>query len=198
MIESESKRERIKDIIGRWAKYTKIEQYLRDHDIPSLVDQVITEFYHIKLCCGHWIRDYSESFDFAYKTWDCDWEGSGWSTVSGNYCRECYERMKKDYDEQGYPINYEVKCPICNKDLVTFPSEGLIEDNSAYCDHRMLDAAEYVDLTYYGVRWGLIKEEKKDSDMLDQCPKCGERTFDGEKCLGLYCGKYEEKRIVKE
>ena len=55
MIESEEKKERLKEIIERWTRNTKVDQYLRDYDIPNLINQIVTEFYHINLSCGHWI-----------------------------------------------------------------------------------------------------------------------------------------------
>ena len=195
MIESEEKKELLKEIIERWSRIIKIEQYLREYDVPSLVSQIINEFYHINLSCGHWVRQYEgESFDFSHKTWeyDCcgDYDGPTqgvWSIVSGNYCRDCYDKMKMDYDEEGYPIDYEVKCPVCGQDLVTFPSEGLVATNSARCDHRVGENREF-DLTPHKIQWSKV-ESKKDNktEMLGQCPLCDRYTFDGEKCLATNC-----------
>ena len=88
MIESEQKRERLTDLITRWSKRTKIEQLLRDSDIPSLVDQVLEEFYHVTLCCGHMTRSMEDSVHIAFK------ENDG-STVSGLYCSKCAEDYKQ-------------------------------------------------------------------------------------------------------
>ena len=37
-IESEVKRQRLLDRLERWAEHTKVKQYLREYDIPGLVD----------------------------------------------------------------------------------------------------------------------------------------------------------------
>ena len=195
MIESEEKKERLQNIIERWSNNVRIEQYLREYDISGLVNQIINEFYHINLSCGHWVRQYEgESFDFSHKTWEYDCCGDyddpvqgAWSTVSGNYCRDCYDKMKMDYDEEGYPIDYEVKCPICGQELVTFPSEGLVAKNIARCDHRVGENREF-DLTPHKIQWSKV-ESKKDNktEMLGQCPLCDRYTFDGEKCLATNC-----------
>jgi hypothetical protein len=196
MIESEEKRKRIDDIVRQWTKNTKVEQYLREYDIPGLVNQIINEFYHINLSCGHWVRQYEgESFDFSHKTWeydDCyDYDGpfrGSWSTISGNYCRDCYEKMKVDYDDEGYPIDYEVKCPICGQDLLTFPSEGLVNKNMARCSHRVLHEEKEFDLSSYKVVWSKVSIKKNiDGERMGQCPICDRNTFDGQKCFAANC-----------
>jgi hypothetical protein len=92
MIESEERRKRITDIVERWAKYNRIIPYLREHDIPSLVNSVIQEFYHVSLCCGHWVRSNDEGVPLEFE--DCV-NGEN-VTVTGIYCKECAERYKKD------------------------------------------------------------------------------------------------------
>lgn len=82
-IESEEKRQRITDTIERWTEHTKVSQYLRPYDIPGLVESIITEFYHIKLCCGHWVKEMSEAVDIEID----DPEGK----VYGGYCQDCAE-----------------------------------------------------------------------------------------------------------
>ena len=195
MIESEEKKERLREIIERWSRNTRIEQYLREYDIPGLVNQIINEFYHINLSCGHWIRQYEgESFDFSHKTWeyDCcgDYDGpsrGAWSTISGSYCRDCYDKMRMDHDEDGYPVDYEVKCPICNQELTTFPSEGLVAKNMARCDHRVGESKEF-DLTFYNAKWSKIESKvDNESEMMGRCPICDRYTFDGQKCLAENC-----------
>jgi hypothetical protein len=91
MIESEEKRKRITGIVERWANHTKTKQYLRDGDIPSLVDSVIQEFYHVNLCCGHWVMSNSEGVALEFE----DYENGEKVTISGNYCKECAKRYKK-------------------------------------------------------------------------------------------------------
>jgi len=198
MIESEEKKERLTEMIERWSHTTKIEQYLREHDIPSLVNQIINEFYHINLSCGHWVRQYEgESFDFSHKTWeyddcyDCDGPSRGvWSTIYGSYCKDCYEKMKMDYDEEGYPIDYEIKCPVCGQDLLTFPSEGLIADNKARCNHRVLNESKEFDLSSYKVTWKKIEVKRnEEGELVGLCPICDRYTFDGSKCLSKGCGE---------
>ena len=88
-IESEIKRQRLTDTITRWCIHTKTKPILRDHDIPSLVGQILEEFYHIRLCCGHLVRDFDESVSLAFK------ENDG-STVYGSYCKVCAEEYKKE------------------------------------------------------------------------------------------------------
>lgn len=197
MIESEEKKKRLEEMIGRWSQNVKIDQYLREYDILGLVNQIINEFYHINLSCGHRVRQYEgESFDFSHKTWEYDCCGDYdspsqgvWSTISGNYCRDCYEKMKMDYDENGYPVDYEVKCPICGQELTTFPSEGLVSSNRARCDHRVGDSREF-DLTPHKIQWNKVESiiDNK-SEMMGKCPICDRYTFDGQKCLAVNCSE---------
>jgi hypothetical protein len=93
MIESEEKRKRITDIVTRWANHTKVNQYLRDGDIYGLVDSIITEFYHVNLCCGHWVMHSDDGVPLEFE----DYENGEKVTISGNYCKECAKRYKKDF-----------------------------------------------------------------------------------------------------
>lgn len=88
MIESEEKRKRIADMLERWSKHCKVDHLLREGDIPGIVDSIITEFYHMKLCCGHWVNTTSEGIDLQMD------EDEGYST--GIYCKECAEKLLKD------------------------------------------------------------------------------------------------------
>lgn len=88
-IESENKRERLIGLVEHWAKYTKADWMLREGDIPSLVSQIIEEFYHVNLCCGHWVKDFDEGISLEFK------EADG-STVSGTYCKVCAKEYKKE------------------------------------------------------------------------------------------------------
>ncbi len=81
MIESEEKRARLKDLIEHWAKHTKADQMLREGDIPNLVGQVIEEFYHVRLSCGHYVRSIDDGHPMKYK----DVNGK----VYGTYCDDC-------------------------------------------------------------------------------------------------------------
>lgn len=87
-IESEEKRKRLTELIQRWATHTKVLPQLREYDIPGLVGQVLEEFYHITLCCGHLVRDSDEGVHIAFN--DVDGE------VSGLYCKDCAEELKKE------------------------------------------------------------------------------------------------------
>ena len=107
MIESEEKRKKLQEKIERWAKHTKVDQLLRDHDIPGLVQNILEEFYHIHACCGHMVKEQNEMHDFTHKEWWSDFDGSGWSDVSGCYCKDCYDWMIKQYDDKGFPIDEE-------------------------------------------------------------------------------------------
>jgi hypothetical protein len=103
MVESEEKQKRIVEMLERWSKNVKVDHLLRPYDIPLLAKSIIEEFYHVSLCCGHWVKSLEEGADFVHKEWCSDFDGSSWSDISGIYCKDCYERMKKDYDENGYP-----------------------------------------------------------------------------------------------
>ncbi len=92
MIESEEKRKRITDIVERWANYTKTKQYLRDGDIYSLVDSVIQEYYHVNLCCGHWVMSNDDGIALEYD----GYEDGEKITGTGIYCKECAKRYIKD------------------------------------------------------------------------------------------------------
>ena len=116
MIESEENRIRLTEMLERWAKHTKADQMLRENDIPGLVHQILERFYHIHLCCGHMVREFDEGYDFTYKEMAFDDDNfcdddvcnhHAWADVSGNYCKDCYERMKEQYDEEGYPKDSE-------------------------------------------------------------------------------------------
>ena len=100
MIESKVKQERLTDTVERWCKHTKIKQHLRPHDIPNLVSQILSEFYHISLCCGHLVADSSEGvpiafFDYVTDRSDVE-HGGGMGEVSGLYCVECATRYKRE------------------------------------------------------------------------------------------------------
>lgn len=92
MIESEEKRVRLTDRITRWCEHTH-HRNLRSGDIPGLVDNILEEFYHIRLCCGHLVRDLDEGVALVHTEIDC--EGNR-GKVYGDYCRDCAERYKKE------------------------------------------------------------------------------------------------------
>ena len=100
MIESELKKRGLTDTITRWATHTKVLSSLRDHDIPSLVGQVMEEFYRIRLCCGHLVRDLDEGVYIAFEDYIVDRsdmeEGGGIGEVSGLYCKDCAEEYIKN------------------------------------------------------------------------------------------------------
>ena len=89
MIESEEKRKRLTDTVEHWCKHTKVDHLLRCHDIPGLVDSVLSEFYHIQLSCGHLVRDFSEETVLTFKEYDE-------SEITGCYCADCAEHYKKE------------------------------------------------------------------------------------------------------
>ena len=88
MIESEEKRKRLTDRLERWCEHTKVAPYLRGHDIPGLVDSILQEFYHISLCCGHWVSEFDEGVNLTFKEYDG-------SEISGSYCKDCAKWYKK-------------------------------------------------------------------------------------------------------
>ena len=92
MIESEEKRKRIKEDITRWCKHTKTLPLLREGDIESLTSQIIDEFYHITLCCGHSVRDFSDGLLIEFYTYPDESQG----TTQGIYCKDCADSYIKD------------------------------------------------------------------------------------------------------
>jgi len=100
MIESVEKRKRLIDMVQYWCNHTKVSQHLRESDIPSLVGQIIDEFYHITLSCGHHVMEFDEGVHIAFNDFVTDRSdmehGGGMSEVSGIYCHDCAERYKKE------------------------------------------------------------------------------------------------------
>ena len=94
-IESEEKREALQGIITRWAEHTKVMPYLRSFDIPSLVSNILGEFYHVHLSCGHWVSSMDEGVHIAFKEFS-DGEGEEYE-ASGIYCKACAEDFKKNW-----------------------------------------------------------------------------------------------------
>ena len=95
-IESEQKRKRLTEIIERWANHTKSSWMLREGDVPSLVDQIIEEFYHVQLSCGHWVEGLDEGVWIEWEDSFCDEDGAKKGMVSGTYCKVCAEEYKRD------------------------------------------------------------------------------------------------------
>lgn len=91
MIESKVKQERLTDTVERWCKHTKIKQHLRPYDIPDLVSQILSEFYHVTLCCGHLVGDLRDGVHIAFY----DYSDGDRGEVSGSYCKECAEKYKR-------------------------------------------------------------------------------------------------------
>ena len=88
MIESEMKRQRLSDMIQRWATHTKVLPQLRESDIPGLVESVIEEFYHVRLCCGHWVKSIDEGINLEIDEPD--------GKAYGSYCKDCAKEMIKE------------------------------------------------------------------------------------------------------
>lgn len=91
MIESKVKEKRLTELVERWTTHTKVLPYLRDYDISSLVSQILSEFYHITLSCGHLVMNSDERIELAFK------ENDG-SIIYGSYCQDCAETYKKDLE----------------------------------------------------------------------------------------------------
>lgn len=100
MIESEEKRKAVREDIERWTKFTKIKQYLRQSDIPSLVSQIIDEFYHTTLSCGHRVSSTDEGTPLEFEDFITDRSdmehGGGMCTTQGIYCADCVPGYIKD------------------------------------------------------------------------------------------------------
>ena len=107
MIESEEKRKRLTDMITRWCEFTMIKPYLRDLDIPSLVSQIIDEFYHIHLCCSHQVRELCEGIYLEFEDFIAKENVMG--TISGSYCKDCAEEYKKELDAKEIKFNNDLK-----------------------------------------------------------------------------------------
>ena len=84
MVDSEVQRKRLLDLVTRWADHTKVTPYLRGHDIPGLVCQILDEFYHITLSCGHLVDSMDECVSLELKETD--------GVYYGSYCKDCAER----------------------------------------------------------------------------------------------------------
>lgn len=91
MIESEVKKQRIKEVVIRWCEFTKIMPYLRKHDIPALVSQVMNEFYNITFCCGH-MGNLNDGVHIRFYTY----EGRTDDITEGSYCKDCAEKYVKE------------------------------------------------------------------------------------------------------
>ncbi len=65
MIESELHRENLLRDIKHWAKHTKASFMLREGDIESLASQILGEFYHVTLCCGHLVNSIDDGVVIA-------------------------------------------------------------------------------------------------------------------------------------
>lgn len=95
MIESKTKRQCLLETVEHWANHTKIMSYLRDYDIPSLVEQIIDEFYPITLSCGCQVNSMGEEIPLTTK--DRDSETGSPAICYGTYCVDCakwYEKKK--------------------------------------------------------------------------------------------------------
>lgn len=92
MIESEEKRKRIIECLERWSKHCKVDHLLRDGDIAGLASSIIQEFYHIQLCCGHWVKNYDEGVTLEIPDYSDGEEG----VLIGSYCSECAKHFLKE------------------------------------------------------------------------------------------------------
>lgn len=92
MIESEEKLEGLTRIITRWAKHTKVYAQLRTPDIPMLAYQILEEFYHVQLSCGHLVESIDEGVRIAFY----DYGNEEKVVISGLYCPECAEKYKRN------------------------------------------------------------------------------------------------------
>jgi hypothetical protein len=92
MIESEEKRKRIIENLERWSKHCKVDHLLRDGDIEGLANSIIQEFYHIQLCCGHWVREFNEGVTLEMP----DYSDGEKGISSGIYCKDCAKQYLKE------------------------------------------------------------------------------------------------------
>ena len=98
MIESEEKRKRITEDIKHWCDYVKATPLLREGDIQSLVQTILTEFYHTSYSCGHMGNDSGVVIAFNdFVTDRSDMEhGGGIGEFQGIYCRDCADKYIKE------------------------------------------------------------------------------------------------------
>jgi len=94
LIESELKRKELTKTITRWCEFTMIKPYLREQDIPSLVSQIIDEFYHVTLCCGHQVENLDEGIALEFEDFIAKENIMG--KVCGSYCEDCAEKYIKE------------------------------------------------------------------------------------------------------
>ena len=96
MIESERVKERITEDIVCWCERTGIKSCLRDYDIPDLVSTILDEFYHVRLSCGHLVKETSKGLNLAFKDMVYDGGESVEGEVHGIYCIDCAKKYKKE------------------------------------------------------------------------------------------------------
>ena len=87
-IESETKKQKVTEDVQRWCDHVHATPLLRVGDIEGLVSQILDEFYRIRLCCGHGVRDFGEGVHIAF------WDNDGKS--EGIYCTDCAERYQRE------------------------------------------------------------------------------------------------------
>jgi len=95
MIESKKNRKAFEEIITRWAKHTKVDQWLRDGDILNLVSSLLGELYHITLSCGCQVKEMDEGIDVTFEDNCVDEDGFGKRTVSCSVCKDCLKVYSK-------------------------------------------------------------------------------------------------------
>jgi len=100
MIESEEMRQVIEEDIERWCNLVKATPLLRARDISSLADTILQEFYHICLCCGHWVKEMDEGINLEIDTP----EGKEY----GSFCTEC----AKEYISAGFAREVKSEIPL--------------------------------------------------------------------------------------
>ena len=105
-IESEEKCKRLAGEIKHWCDRVKATPLLREGDIEGLVETIIDEFYHIRLCCGHYVREFDEGVALEFEDYTGD---GGTGTVYGMYCADCAKRYKKKLKAR------EIKWGQCEK-----------------------------------------------------------------------------------
>ncbi len=90
MIESEEKRKRIIEHLECWCDHVKATSLLRNYDIPSLVETILSEFYTVTFCCGH-LGHWNDGVHIGFYSY----EGRTDETTEGLYCKDCAGEYKK-------------------------------------------------------------------------------------------------------
>ena len=185
-IESEEKRKRLTDDITYWAEHTKILSQLRKGDIPNLVRQILGEFYHIHLCCGHLVREMDDGVHITFK----EYIDGEMGEVSGVYCKECAEKYKKELGAREIIMTKYDSLESLREDKNYFRRE--MERFEQLSFKRALTLEEQKRQS--NVRRGLLEIEEQEREMVEDKKECKSREMKNRRQRG----RYGEQRLAKK